>query len=90
LIGGGALVASGNGKKVYGVRLGQARSKEWSVASIFSRNSDEGWLGMLRAAVTFGFGRGNHISPGKDQVDASNDAPGIGDKMRRRSRARAH
>jgi hypothetical protein len=57
---------------------------------IFSKNGDEGRLGMLRAAVTFGCGRGNRISAGKDQVDASNDAPRIGDKMRRRSRVWAH
>jgi hypothetical protein len=82
-------VASSDEKKVYGVQISQARSKAWSVASNFSRNSDEGRLGMLHAAVTFGCGRGNHIFAGKDQVDASNDASGIGNKMRRRSRVRA-
>jgi hypothetical protein len=53
LNGGGAPVASGDGKKVYGVWLGQARSKAWSVSSIVSRNNDEGRLGMFCAAVNF-------------------------------------
>jgi hypothetical protein len=70
LIGSDAPVVTGNRKKVQGVRLDQARSKAWSVASVFSRNGDEGRLGMLRAAVIFGFGRGNRISAGKDQVYA--------------------
>jgi hypothetical protein len=83
VIGGGEGVADDVWRRT--VNSGKA-----SKCSIASGRGEERRLEMLRAAVIFGCGRGNRISVGKDQVDASNEAPGRGNKMRRRSRARAH
>jgi hypothetical protein len=83
VIGGGEGVADD-------VRRRTVNSGKASKCSIASGRGEERRLEMLRAAVIFGCGRGNRISVGKDQVDASNEAPGRGNKMRRRSRARAH